>query len=202
MKKFLIAFLLLLLTIHAFAANTILIVGDSLSAGLGISLKQAWPSLLQERLKTKKIDYQVINDSISGDTTSNGLARFSASLKEYQPKITIIELGANDGLRGLNIDIIKSNLQAMIHQAKKADSKVLILGLRLPPNYGPVYTQAFQNMFLDLAKTNHVSVVANFLKNVDDNDKLIQPDRLHPTAEAQPVILDNVWPTLAKMNAW
>lgn len=178
------------------AENTIVIVGDSLSAAYGIEQQQGWVSLLQTRLRQEKFSYVVINASISGDTTSNGLARLPPILQMYKPLITVIELGANDGLRGLEISHIKRNLAQMILMAKQAKSKVLILGMRLPPNYGPVYTNAFQQIFTDLAKQYEVSIVPLFLKGVDENRALFQPDTFHPDATAQVIILNNVWSVL------
>lgn len=186
-------------TLPALAENTILIMGDSLSAGYGIETKQGWVALLVQRLLTKKIPYRVINASISGATTSNGLDQLPKLLQQYQPDITIIELGANDGLRGLPPALIKDNLTHMISLAKKAKSKVLLLALRLPPNYGEIYTQQYQQIFLTVAKAEHINIVPFFLNKVDDNPAMIQADGLHPRAEAQLIILDNVWPELEKL---
>lgn len=174
-------------------------MGDSISAGYGIDVKQGWVELLKQRLKENKYDYEVVNTSISGDTTSNGLAQLPAALKQYKPVITIIELGGNDGLRGLKSSIIKANLERMIRLAKNASSKVLILGVRLPPNYGPEYTKAFQNIFISLAKRKDVVVVPFFLKKIDEDTSLMQSDQIHPTAAAQIILLDNMWPVLQGM---
>lgn len=181
------------------AKNTILIVGDSLSAGYGIELKQSWVNLLQKRLSEDKYDYKVVNISASGSTTSNGLAKLPHALKKYQPHVTIIELGANDGLRGLDITVIKNNLTQMIQLAKAANSKVLLIGIRLPPNYGAAYTQQFQAIFPELGKQHQVSVIPLFLAKVDENPIFFQPDRIHPTAAAQNQMLDNVWVALKGM---
>ena len=199
MKKFLVTLLLFVLTLPALAQNTILIIGDSISAGYGIDPKQGWAALLQQRLKDEKYDYQVVNASISGDTTSNGLGRMPAALKQYQPQITIIELGGNDGLRGLQLFVIKNNLQQMVGLAQAAGSKVLMLGVRMPPNYGPAYTQQFQQMYADIAEDSSVSLVPLFLKGVDDHPELMQDDRIHPVAAAQSILLNNVWPALEKL---
>jgi acyl-CoA thioesterase I len=199
MKSFLVTLLLWFFTLPVFADNSILVIGDSISAGYGINLQQGWVSLLQQRLIQQKFIYHVINASVSGDTTSNGLARLPQALKHYHPQITIIELGGNDGLRGLQISTIRANLQRMIMLAKKSQSKVLLLGVRLPPNYGLLYTQRFQNMFTDLAAHHAISVVPFFLKNIDDNAALMQADGIHPTVAAQIIMLNNMWPSLQQM---
>ena len=189
MKKFLMIVLMLVFTVPALAENTILIVGDSISAGYGIDPTAGWVNLLSQRLKDSKYDYRVVNASISGDTLSNGLSRMPAALTTYQPVITIIELGGNDGLHGLAPDLIKKNLASLIALAKNAGSKVLVLGMRIPPNYGAAYTAQFQAVYQDLANQGDVS-------GVDSNPKLMQGDGLHPAASAQQMLLDNMWPTL------
>jgi len=191
--------LLCLFTVPILAKNTILIVGDSISAGFGIDPQKGWVMLLQQRLQEKKYAYQVVNSSISGDTTSNGLNRLPAMLQQYHPQITIIELGGNDGLRGLPLNVIKQNVASMISLAKKAGSKVLLLGVRLPPNYGPQYTQLFRQLFVNLAKEESVNLVPLFLNHVDDNPQLMQVDGIHPKEEAQVILLNNVWPILEKL---
>lgn len=199
MKKFLVILFLCFITLPALAKNTILIVGDSISAGLGVDMRLNWAALLQKRLKENNYDYQVVNASITGDTTSNGLARLPAVLRQYQPQVTVIELGGNDGLRGLQIPQIKNNLQRMIFLAQQSGSKVLILGLRLPPNYGMQYDQQFKQIFLDFAKRHDINVVPLFLNRIDDHPELMQPDGIHPVADAQVLLLDNVWPELKKL---
>jgi acyl-CoA thioesterase-1 len=192
MKKFLITMLMLLFTVPALAENTILILGDSLSAGYGIDPALGWVSLLAKRLKEGNYDYRVVNASISGDTTSNGLSRLPAVLAAEHPQITIIELGGNDGLRGLAPAQIQKNFSRLILLAKQAGSKVLVLGVRIPPNYGLAYTQQFQVVYQDLAKSG-VTVVPLFLNGVDDHAGWIQADGIHPTKDAQTQMLDNVW---------
>ncbi len=179
------------LLLPAYAANNIIIVGDSLSAGYGFDPQKSWPQLLQKKLQEENLSYKVINLSISGSTTSNGLAVLPKAIKTYHPKITIIALGGNDGLRGLDISTIKQNLQKMIDMAKPK-SKIILAGVRLPPNYGPDYTKQFQMIFDQLAEKNRITLVPLLLKNVDDKPNLIQPDGIHPTQEAQPIILQNV----------
>ena len=171
-------------------------VGDSLSAAYGMQERQGWVALLQQRLQENHSHYQVINASVSGDTTSNGLARLPAALEKYHPAITIIALGGNDGLRGLPTPLIEKNLTKMIALVKAADSQILLLGVRLPPNYGPAYTSAFQQIFVDLGDKESVSVVPMMLKNVGERRELFQKDGIHPTATAQVHILENVWPAL------
>lgn len=181
------------------AENTILIIGDSISAGYGITINQGWAALLQQRLSESKFPYRVINASITGDTTSGGLSRMPSLLKQYSPQITIIELGGNDGLRGLQISIINNNLLNMIQLAKLANSKVVILGVRMPPNYGVVYTQPFAQIYSDLEKRRDISVIPNVLINIDSDHQLMQADGVHPNEKAQINILNNVWPDLKKL---
>lgn len=190
---------LYLLTLPVFAENTILIIGDSLSAGYGIGIEQSWPMLLQKQLQNEHYNYRVVNASVSGDTTSNGLSRLPKVLSKYQPEITIIALGANDGLRGLQLPNIKSNLLQIIMLTKKSGSKVLLAGLRLPPNLGSEYTDQFKKMYTDLAAEENIPLVPFLLQNIDDHPDLFQSDSLHPTAKAQKIILNNVWLVLKKM---
>jgi acyl-CoA thioesterase-1 len=175
---------------------TILVFGDSLSAAYGIPREQGWVALLQQRLKDNNLPYEVANASVSGETTSGGLSRLANSLKQYQPSIVIIELGANDGLRGLPINQIKTNLQKMITACQQVNAKVLLLGMIIPPNYGPSYTREFKDAYAGLAKQYKTSLVPFFLDGVAGNPELIQEDGLHPTAQAQPQILDTIWKTL------
>ncbi len=184
--------------IYADVNHNILIVGDSLSAGHGFDPQKSWPILLQKKLQIKYKNYHVINLSISGSTTSNGLSELPAALKKYHPVITIIELGGNDGLRGLDMAVIKNNLQKLIILSK-TQSKVLLLGVRLPPNYGVVYNQQFKTTFADLAQQNHIAYIPLFLSGIDDKSSLMQADGIHPTAEAQSIMLENIWPELEKL---
>src|SRR3990167_8185388 len=155
-KKILLILLLSLATLPAIAKNSILVVGDSLSAAYGMQERQGWVALLQQRLQENHSHYQVINASVSGDTTSNGLARLPAALLKHHPVITIIALGGNDGLRGVPLAVIEKNLDKMIEAALDANSKVLLLSVRLPLNYGPAYTDGFQKIFADLAAKNNI----------------------------------------------
>jgi acyl-CoA thioesterase-1 len=179
--------------------QTIVVFGDSLSAAYGIPQDEGWVALLQPRLTQQKLNYQVINASISGETTSGGLSRFSDMLKSQKPSIVIVELGANDGLRGLSAVETSNNLEAMIQQAKKTNAKVLLLGMKIPPNYGLKYSRQFSENYQNLAKKHSIQLVPFFLEGVAGNPDLIQADGLHPTAAAQAKLLGNVWPILTKM---
>ncbi|MFT3850753.1 MAG: arylesterase [Propionivibrio sp.] len=192
----LIAFAVLAST--AGAAQNILVFGDSLSAGYGIPREAAWPSLLAKRLEQKRLDYSVTNASISGETTSGGRTRLDAALEKTRPAIVIIALGANDGLRGLPVKTMRDNLTAMAEAAQNRKARVLIVGQRLPPNYGPYATQ-FHEAFAAVAKERKTALVDFLLDGVATRPELFQADNLHPTAEAQPMLLDTVWQGLAPL---
>lgn len=189
---------LALLAPAAQAAKTILVFGDSLSAGYGMHRDAAWPALLAQRLQERKLDYSVVNASISGETTSGGRARIDAALDRYAPQIVIVALGANDGLRGLPVAGMRDNLSAIAGSAQKNKAQVLIVGQRLPPNYGS-YATEFHGVFGEVAKTRKTAFVDFLLDGVATNASLFQADNLHPTAEAQPRLLDNVWRGLAPL---
>ena len=184
--------ILIALSPAAHAARTLLVFGDSLSAGYGIRQDLAWPALLAKRLQERQLDYNVINASISGETTSGGRSRLNAALSKYTPSIVIIALGSNYGLRGLPIATLRDNLNAMIESEKNKNATVLLVGQRLPPNYGN-YAAQFQNAFSDVAKQQNAALVAFLLEGIATEPKLFQADNLHPTAEAQPLLLDNIW---------
>ncbi|MFJ3049627.1 arylesterase [Pseudomonas nitroreducens] len=186
---------LLLITQQA-AAQTLLVVGDSISAGLGLDTSLGWVSLLDKRLKEQGFDYQVVNASISGDTTAGGLARLPALLLEQKPKLVVIELGGNDGLRGMAPAQLQQNLASMVDQSRQAGAKVILLGMRLPPNYGQRYTDAFAKVFDSVASEQKVPLVPFFLEGVGGVQDMMQADGIHPAVAAQPKLLDNVWPTL------
>lgn len=177
----------------------VLVLGDSLSAAYGIPVDQGWVSLLQHRLAERGFPHRVVNASISGDTSSGGLNRLPAALTREHPALVILELGANDGLRGLPIPMMTANLARLIDLAQQAGAKVALAEMRIPPNYGPLYTQRFQAAFGELAQRYHLPLIPFLLDGVAGNPALIQDDGLHPRAEAQPRILDNVWPTLAPL---
>jgi acyl-CoA thioesterase-1 len=183
----------------AAAGKTILVYGDSLSAAYGLALDQGWVALLAKRLAAEGYDYSVVNASISGEITSGGLTRLPQALARHRPAIVILELGANDGLRGLPRAQMKSNLDAMIREAQRAGAKVLLVGMRMPPNYGPDYTQRFAAVFTELAKARRVALVPFLLEGFAAREELFQGDRMHPTAEAQPLMLENVWRELAPL---
>jgi acyl-CoA thioesterase-1 len=178
------------------AAPVILVLGDSLSAAYGIAQADGWVALLQGRLRARGLDYRVVNAGISGDTTAGGLTRLPELLARHAPSILIIELGANDGLRGLKLGVVRENLTRMIQLGQAAGSRVLLLGIRLPPNYGAAYEQAFQAVFREVAAAHSVPLVPFLLEGVTEDRALMQADRIHPAAAAQPRILDNVWPAL------
>lgn len=180
----------------ALAAEKILVFGDSLSAGYGIALQQSWPSLLAERLQAEKRSFVVVNASISGETTAGGRSRLPAALKAHQPRLVILALGANDGLRGLSPEAMRANLEAMIAAARAVNAQVLLVGMRLPPNYGPDYTRRFAAAFAETAQRHTLPLLPFLLEPIALDDSAFQPDRLHPTAAAQPRLLDHVWSVL------
>lgn len=171
----------------------ILIVGDSISAGYGLPPDTGWATLLQKRLETEHFPHRVVNASSSGDTTAGGRARLGALLAQHRPAITIIELGGNDGLRGGSLEALRSNLDAMATMAQKAGSAVLLVGMRVPPNYGPAYVQRFDAAFADVAKARKIPLVPFLFDGFGEDNAMFQPDRIHPVAAAQPKLLDNVW---------
>lgn len=193
---FLSAALALMCMAQNAAAGTILIVGDSISAGFGLDTRLGWVSLLEQRLSKEGHDDKVINASISGDTSAGGLARLPALLAEHKPDVVIVELGGNDGLRGQLPAQLKQNLARMIEASQQAGAKVLLLGMQLPPNYGARYTQAFAAVYAELANEKKVALVPFLLEGVGGKPELMQADRIHPAAGAQGLLLDNVWPVL------
>lgn len=177
-------------------AGTVLVVGDSISAAFGLDTAQGWVALLEKRLAERDRDYQVVNASISGDTSAGGLARLPALLDAHRPEVVIIELGGNDGLRGLPPAQLQQNLARMIDSACSRGAQVLLLGMRLPPNYGERYTRAFEAVFSDLAEEKGVALVPFFLEGVGGVPGMMQPDGIHPTADAQPLLLEHAWSAL------
>jgi len=177
-------------------AGTVLVVGDSISAGFGLNTGQGWVNLLQKRLEQEGNTTQVVNASISGDTSAGGLARLPALLKAHKPELVVVELGGNDGLRGQAPDQLQQNLASMIDQARDSGAKVALLGMRLPPNYGVRYTTAFANVYTDLAKAKDVPLVPFFLEGVGGVPQLMQADGIHPAQGAQQRLLENAWPVI------
>jgi acyl-CoA thioesterase-1 len=186
----------LLLISQGAAAGTVLIVGDSISAAFGLDTRLGWVSLLDQRLQKEGIADKVVNASISGDTSAGGQARLPALLAEHKPQLVILELGGNDGLRGQQPANLQQNLASMIDTSRAAGAKVLLLGMRIPPNYGPRYTEAFAAVYGNLAQEKKVPLVPFFLEGVGGIPELMQADGLHPAVAAQGKLLDNVWPTL------
>ena len=177
---------------------TVLIFGDSLSAGYGIDVDQSWGALLQARLTSKGYEHRVINASISGETTEGGVSRISGALERFQPELVILELGGNDGLRGFPPERLRGNLETMIASSKQAGAAVVLLGIRIPLNYGPRYSQAFEAAFRDAASSQEIPWIEFFMEGVALNESLMQDDGIHPNAEAQPLLLDNAWPIIAE----
>jgi acyl-CoA thioesterase-1 len=177
-------------------APTILVVGDSLSAAFGISQEESWVALLEQRLRSAGFRHKVVNASITGDTTTGGLKRLPRALSVHRPSVVIIELGGNDGLRGTPIKVMRDNLTRMIELSKQAGARVLLAGIQIPTNYGGPYTREFAAVYPALAKSHGVGLVPFFLEGIALRDELFQSDGIHPTAEAQPILVDNVWPVL------
>jgi acyl-CoA thioesterase-1 len=178
------------------AEKSILVLGDSVSAAYGIAQARGWVALLGERLKRERRDYSVVNASISGDTTGGGLARLGAALEKHKPRVIVVELGGNDGLRGLPVAEMKKNLAAIIERSEKAGARVVLVGMRIPPNYGPEYTQAFDSSFAELAKRYRTALVPFLMEGFAEKPELFQPDRIHPTEAAQPIMAERVWKAL------
>jgi acyl-CoA thioesterase-1 len=183
------------------SAPVLLVVGDSISAAYGLARGEGWVDLLTERLRAQGYRERVVNASISGDTTSGGLARLPALLREHHPSIVVIELGGNDALRGGNLQSTRANLEAMVAAVQAARAKPLILGMKVPPNYGAAYARTFGALFIDVAKARRVPVVPYLFEGFGEDLAKFQPDRIHPTAAAQRDILDNVWPALVPLLA-
>lgn len=175
--------------------------GDSLSAGYGLKAGEAWPNLLQTRLAREGFRHKVVNASVSGETSAGGRSRLPAALAEHKPAIVILELGANDGLRGLKPQLLADNLEAMIRAAGEAGARVLLVGMRMPPNYGPAYTRRFADTFKEVAQARKVAFVPFLMEGFADRPELYQADGIHPTAQAQPLILDTVWQGLRPLLA-
>jgi acyl-CoA thioesterase-1 len=196
-KRLLAVLVLIVASASAYAqAPVILVFGDSISAGYGLRLEQGWVELLKTRLQSQGYGYQVVNASVSGETTAGGLARLPRALELHRPKIVILELGGNDGLRALPIAQMRGNLTQMVTLATAIGAKVLLLGMRMPPNYGPEYTRQFALVFSDLASEKKIPSVPFLLNDIALSPNLLQGDDIHPNALGQPILLDNVWPAL------
>ena len=200
--RVLLAFSICLLPLHASSngEHRILIVGDSISAAYGIDISEGWVQLLQEKLDANTYShYEVINASISGNTSGDGLSRLPKLLSLYSPEIVVIELGGNDGLRGYPTKLMAKNLQKMIDLSQQTNAKVILAGIEIPPNYGERYTQSFRKTFQQLAKDNTVSYIPFILENIATQPQLMQKDSIHPTAEAQPILLENMWGAIREL---
>ena len=177
----------------AASAGTILVFGDSLSAGFGLPQDKGWVHLLETRLRDERLNYTVANASVSGETTAGGVRRIPDALRQHQPDIVVIELGANDGLRGQNLDVMRQNLEVMIDASRKARAQVLLVGMRLPPNYGMSYTEKFRQTFADIARAKKTAFVPFLFEGFGEDGRYFQADRVHPTSEAQALMLDTIW---------
>ncbi len=186
---------------QAATAPTVLVFGDSLSAGYGIDVDQSWPALLQSRLESQGYEHRVINASISGETTEGGVTRIARALENFNPELVILELGGNDGLRGFPPDRMKANLQTIIETTKASGAAVIMLGIRIPTNYGPRYTGAFENVYRELADQLSVLWIEFFMEGIALNKELMQEDGIHPNASAQSILLDNAWPIIRQALA-
>jgi acyl-CoA thioesterase-1 len=179
--------------------ETVLVYGDSLSTAYGMPERHGWVALLEQRLKQERSDYSVANASISGETTAGGRARIANVLERHKPAVLILELGGNDGLRGLPVAAMKQNLSAIIEQAHKTGAKVLLVGMRMPPNYGEAYNKAFESAFVELARTYRTALLPYLLEGFGEKMEHFQADRIHPNEASQPAVLKNVWAKLAPL---
>ena len=187
--------LLLSASAHS-AAKTLLVLGDSLSAEYGLPRGTGWVSLLEKQVRAEKLNAQIVNASISGETTAGGKARLAALLEQHKPAVVLLELGGNDGLRGLQLAATQANLRDMISQSVSAGAQVVLIGMRVPPNYGVDYSKRFAAMYQGLGREKSVRLVPFLLQGLEDTEQYFQPDRIHPNQRAQSVMLDNVWPVL------
>ena len=199
LKRVLLLCLMLCAPAAYSASKTLLVLGDSISAEYGLPRDSGWVSLLQTRLSDDKLQVSVVNASISGETTAGGLTRLPGLLLQHKPAVLIIELGGNDGLRGLSLAATQSNLREMIKSADRIGARVLLLGMRVPPNYGPDYSKRFAAMYQGLARERNVKLVPFLFAGLEDTERFFQQDRIHPNQRAQTVMLDNVWPSLRSL---
>lgn len=181
---------------HAANPPTVLVFGDSLSAGYGVDVDQTWVALLQDRLVSQGYEHRVVNASISGETTQGGVTRIVPALENFSPELVILELGGNDGLRGFPTEVIKKNIRAIIEASQDHGAAAVILGIRIPTNYGPRYSQAFESIYRELAGELNVRWIEFFMDGVALNDELMQDDGIHPNTRAQSILLDNAWPII------
>lgn len=197
MRVLLSLVVVLLNSVSAHAESpTVLIFGDSLSAGYGIEVDQSWAALLQQRLEQQGYEHTVVNASISGETTEGGATRIAAALQNFAPELIILELGGNDGLRGFPAKRMQANLETIVERAKSSGAEVILLGIRIPTNYGPRYSAQFEAVFRDVSEKHSIQWIEFFMDGIALNDDLLQDDRIHPNAAAQPILLDNAWPII------
>ena len=194
MSAFLVVFLAF--NAHGAEAPTVLIFGDSLSAGYGIDVDQSWSALLQSRLEAQGYEHRVVNASVSGETTEGGVAGIQAALDSFKPVLVILELGGNDGLRGIPAARMKANLEKIIRASRASGAAVVMLGIRIPSNYGPRYRDEFENAFRDVAASCKIRWIEFFMEGIAENPELMQKDGIHPNAAAQARLLDNAWPII------
>ena len=178
------------------ASKTLLVLGDSLSAEYGLPRGTGWVALMQQQLRTEKYDWQIVNASISGETTSGGKSRLPGLLQQHKPALVLIELGGNDGLRGLSLAATQANLREMMAMVSASGAKIILAGMRVPPNYGIDYSKRFAAMYQGLGREKNVRLVPFLLQGLEDTEQFFQPDRIHPNQRAQPVMMDNVWQIL------
>jgi len=199
MRRYL-AFVLLLMAVNAHGTETptVLIYGDSLSAGYGIEIDQSWVALLQTRLQGQGYEHRVVNASITGETTEGGAARITQALDTFSPALVILELGGNDGLRGIPTERMKGNLQTIIQSTQSSGAAIVLLGIRIPPNYGQKYIENFENVYRELANEFEVPWIEFFMQGIALNNELMQADGIHPNAAAQLLLLDNAWPIISQ----
>jgi acyl-CoA thioesterase-1 len=193
------SFLLLLLTVNGQSTEppTVLIFGDSLSAGYGMEMDQSWAALLQTRLEQQGYEHRVVNASISGETTEGGVTRIDSALADFSPELIILELGGNDGLRGFSTSRMRTNLEMIVVRAKASGAAVVLLGIRIPTNYGARYSRDFEDVFRQVSSAENIQWIEFFMRGIALNDELLQDDRIHPTAAAQAILLDNAWPVIS-----
>ncbi|GAA0699704.1 arylesterase [Marinobacterium maritimum] len=196
MRSLISILFVLVVWVSPLQAKTLLVLGDSLSAAYGLPAEQGWVSLLEQELQQRRLADRVVNASISGETSSGGLQRLPRLLADYRPDLVLLELGANDGLRGTPLQVMEQNLRQMVELSQASGADVMLIGIRIPPNYGPQYTQRFYSIYPDLAREYQLPLVPFLLERVALKPQLMQSDGLHPTAAAQPILLQTVWPHL------
>ena len=202
MRRLLTFFMILLATLASGAnAQTVMVFGDSLSAGYGVDVDQSWAYLLQTRLASQGYEHRVVNASITGETTEGGATRIASALEKFSPELVILELGGNDGLRGFPTSRMKENLSTIIETSQASGAAVVLLGIRIPTNYGQRYTQAFENVYRELADEYGIPWIEFFMDGIALNAELMQEDGIHPNTEAQPILLDNAWPIVSQALA-